>query len=107
MSLQSQLEVAFDSAVQVDAADLVLGDRAPVRVLLSEGITLGAERRDGRFHGSWSARVTGTLRDLGDPPRAGERATLTYNGQTYSGAVTDDEIPLDGGAFLSFTISNA
>ena len=106
MTLQDHLNAAFDSAVQVEAANLVVGDRAPIRVLLSEGITLGNERRPGRFHGSWTARVTATKRDLGELPVAGERATLDYADKTYAGAITDEDISLDGGAFVSFTISN-
>ena len=69
--------------------------------LVADGLT---QSSDGR-RSETSATVTALNADIGRKPQANDRIELAYGGESYSLAVTEDDISETHGAIYTFTIA--
>ena len=104
MSQTNDAQAAFDALSKVDSGELILGEREPCRCLLPDGLVISSETVRGAIRGEVVVSVTATMRDIGKPPRAQERATLNYFGESYKLAVTQDDITANSGLY-TFTLA--
>ena len=105
MSVSQNVISGFLAVAAIDSGTLTLGDREPIRAVVPEGINTQTETGGGRHRSTVFCTVACLKRDLGNPPQAGEVANLTYAGESYELAVSDDDQNEIGGAIYNFTLA--
>jgi hypothetical protein len=94
---------AFAEMAKHGGATLKLGARRSCSCILPDGIETQTDTARGVHQVTRFINVAALKSDIGTQPKPGEQAAISYAGQSYKLAVSDDAGSETGGAIFNFT----